>query len=434
MNSTIYLFGKFGQGYTQYPFDASQEIFLKMADGNTSSKTWISTHRKGDLMYYAYIRKLDSNIEKQYFGMSILLNGVMITNLASLFELFENTFSNIVFSSIILKFNEDGNIVSNISHFSDKKAEIDRIASFLTSNLSSFDNYCQALPSESYGISSSETKSFPINHDHKELIKACHSYSYTYILKADDYDTSMISSYRGIIKKLKSEKTDLEKKNNQLKSEYDKVLAQKKQYRIVGLLALAFIACGVILYFVSGTLNKTKEDLSNARFEIQNLQSDVAILDRKLKKTNDSLEDYRKKYNKNQVLLNTITPVFPIVISDIQIANVYQGGDIETDYGETIYSNNTMYLKPKIKYVGINTYENIDLNVKLFSPAGTVVSGSSAPDGYSFVTNLYVEYGENEKELTGFGNTNKGNWSSGTYKYEIWFEDVCLKTKSFTIY
>ena len=39
MNSTIYLLGKFDQGYTQYPLDSSQDIFQKMADSMTSAKT-----------------------------------------------------------------------------------------------------------------------------------------------------------------------------------------------------------------------------------------------------------------------------------------------------------------------------------------------------------------------------------------------------------
>lgn len=36
---------------------------------------------------------------------------------------------------------------------------------------------------------------------------------------------------------------------------------------------------------------------------------------------------------------------YPLIISDIEIANVTYNGDIETDYGNTLYSNRTMYLK-----------------------------------------------------------------------------------------
>lgn len=54
-------------------------------------------------------------------------------------------------------------------------------------------------------------------------------------------------------------------------------------------------------------------------------------------------------------LKGKIGMTYPLIISDIEIANVAYGGDIETNYGDAIYSSNTMYLKPRIKYYGISS-------------------------------------------------------------------------------
>lgn len=434
MNSTIYLFGKFKQGYTQYPLDSSNSIYQNMADSMTSANTQVSIHRDGDLMYYCYFRKIDNTEENQYIGISILLNGVMLTDFKSLFKLFEDMIANIVLAGEILKFKEDGTIISNVFKFEDKRAEVDRIVSLLRYNTQSFENQCLKLPPISYGVSSSETKSFSVDHDEKEILSASHTYSYTNLLKADDYDTSILSSYRGVLQKLNSENEDLVIQNSKLKNEYNKVLAQKKQYRTVGILVLAVLVIGFILFSINGSLNKTKEELSSAKEENNNLRLKITQMYDEITQKENSLQESRTKLNKAERLLNNVGTAMPILISDIQIANVYQNGDIETDYGETIYSYNTMFLKPKIVYMGIKPYETIELYVKLFTPSGTISSGTSSPPGYSFSTSLYVEYGEDSKELTGFGNTTKGNWSSGSYKYEIWYKDVCLKTKTFNIY
>ena len=50
MNSDIYIFGKLGSYYSQCPDDFTSEIFMKMGEWDTSADTYISIHRKGELM------------------------------------------------------------------------------------------------------------------------------------------------------------------------------------------------------------------------------------------------------------------------------------------------------------------------------------------------------------------------------------------------
>ena len=163
-------------------------------------------------------------------------------------------------------------------------------------------------------------------------------------------------------------------------------------------------------------VEKTTEELNNTK--------------NSLRITREERDDAQQKLSD---LKDKVGSTMPIIITDIEIANTNSGGSIETDYGSTIYSSRTMYLKPRITYTGIKTSENIDLNVKFYTPSG-LSTGSSSPYGCSYSCSMYVYSGENTESLSGWGGASPGHWSSGTYRFEIWYGSVCLKAKSFTIY
>ena len=54
MNASIYVFGKFNNGYSQFPDDYSSSIF-ETFHKHAKSVTQLSIHREGNLMYYGYI-------------------------------------------------------------------------------------------------------------------------------------------------------------------------------------------------------------------------------------------------------------------------------------------------------------------------------------------------------------------------------------------
>lgn len=129
-----------------------------------------------------------------------------------------------------------------------------------------------------------------------------------------------------------------------------------------------------------------------------------------------------------------ISDAYPIIITDMGIGNINKDGSIETNYGSTIYDYNTMYLAPKITYTGL-CQRSIELKVKLYMPSGALSTGTGSPSGYTYSQTIYVSEGYNlTYELTGWGSENKGNYSSGTYRFEIWYGDRCLKSKQFSVY
>lgn len=187
------------------------------------------------------------------------------------------------------------------------------------------------------------------------------------------------------------------------------------------LLAIAVIVCVII----GVNLNSTSSRLSYAQYELQNAESNLLTEKDKVSGLGNDIKSLRES-------LNTIGAKYPIIITDIQIANTDSEGGIETNYGSTLYSSYTMYLTPKITYKTISN-GNITLYIKLYRPNGDLSTGTSSPSGYSFSSSINPS-GDSYDVLSGWGSGSKGNWSSGTYRIEVWYKGTCLNTKSFTIY
>lgn len=430
----MYVFGSLGNGYTQYPDDYAEEIYQNFYAKSTASSQ-ITIHRDNNLIYYGYIRKLDIN--SQFIGFCVLLNGIMFSQIGRLFPIFENAVADLVVRGQILHFSDRGNVISSITNLNERQQEVERIASVLQNQISDLESNTRKLPPISYGVSCNESKTFSESDKNEDIVNATCKFGYTYVLKDKDYDTASLTSYKSILIQLNREKDSISNNYSELKTKYEKLEKEKKQYIYVIILVLALLACFVSLFFLGGSLNDTKNELSSAKNEISKLNSKVSNLSEELDNTKTSLRITREERDEAQQKMNDlkdkIGSSMPIIITDIQIANTSYGGDIETDYGNTIYSSSTMYLKPKISYTGIKTGENIDLNVKFYTPSGLSTS-SSSPYGCSYSTSMYVYSGENTETLSGWGGSSRGHWSSGTYRFEIWYGSVCLKAKSFTIY
>lgn len=120
-------------------------------------------------------------------------------------------------------------------------------------------------------------------------------------------------------------------------------------------------------------------------------------------------------------------------IYDILIGNTTNNYDVITDFGQTIYSSETMYLAPRIRY---KSYANrsYKFDVKWIKPDGSIHRGDSSPAGYSQSKSYYLSYGEGTKELDGWGSKTKGHWKAGKYAIEIWCNGTLLKRQEFRIH
>lgn len=147
---------------------------------------------------------------------------------------------------------------------------------------------------------------------------------------------------------------------------------------------------------------------------------------------NDVRYDADSKLTKMKSAQSVAASTHPILIRNIEIANVYKDGEIDVDYGKSISSWRTMYLKPKLTYWGL-TSGTVRLGVRLYDPYGNMSQGDSSPKGFTYYSDVYVGEGLNECVLTGWGNDRKGHWSSGWHYIEIYYEGRILSKEWFRI-
>lgn len=264
MNASVYIFGEFNSGYSQYPDDYAASIFKKFS-ANAKSTTQIAIHRDGNLVYYGYIRKLQ---EDKYIGLCIVLNGLMFNRIEGLFSLFENTISNLVSKGMFVHFDEQGNLVTSVEKLYLNKEEIQLFTESFRAGISRFKTYCPSLPAVSYGTSKDSKKDFVIDDNHDEIIKSSYTNGYTYIYKSKGFNTAQLNSYQGVLSKSYKENQELKTELTALKEEHAKALRQKKQYEFVFVLFLILFCCAIGLFSLNDNLKKTNEELFNTNYDL----------------------------------------------------------------------------------------------------------------------------------------------------------------------
>ena len=216
MNSSVYVFGNLGNGYTQYPDDYAKGIY-QIFFSEAKAPSQIAIHRDNNLMYYGYIRKMDKGL--QYIGFCVLLNGVMFSQVGSLFPIFENAVTDLVARGEILHFTNRGDVSSSISNLNEKKDEIERIASLIKNQIDNLNKEAQKLPPVSYGTSNTKIRTFSESDKNVDIVKSSYTNRYTFIYKAQGYNTALMNSYQGILFKISKERDDLKTKCSSLSSQ-----------------------------------------------------------------------------------------------------------------------------------------------------------------------------------------------------------------------
>lgn len=243
MNSSVYVFGIFGGGLTLYPSDYTKEIFQKFLQ-HAQTESQLIIHRDNNLMYYGYVRELDVN--SQYIGFCVLLNSIMFSRPKDLFEVFENAVADLVDAGIILQLNESGDIIPVVSYMGERPQEAQRISDVIKHNAEEI-NAIQ-LPPVNYGIANTSVKSVTTRSADLKISEASCQYGFTIVSKTKGSDTTGIRKSQSIIRRLNSEKRDLEKLYKELKNENLKLKAKQKNLTWVLVLASIIAVLGVILY------------------------------------------------------------------------------------------------------------------------------------------------------------------------------------------
>lgn len=444
LNFSVSIFGVLGDGFTLYPDDYAKGIYQQFYARSTAP-TQIIIHRDDNLMYYGYVRELGE--AGQYIGICILLNNVLLTQIDALFSIFEKIISAFTMRGKLLRFTDDGTLTSDVISLADYREEVSEVIAGISLDVENLSNSAQDLPPVNYSIPNGETKSFTINSTSiEEVVQASANYGFTYVYKDHDYDTQDMTSCAGVIRNLKEENTEQKEKITQLEKECKKY-KQKEIGNYVGCFMILLFICviGVIALRdrrdglkESLEVEKTKNtELSN---EIDRLNYSNTKLSNKIDRLNDSNTELSNEIaNLNGDIdrltknLSSYTQVMPIRITKVEMANKYYNGDIETDYGKTIYSSRSMYLAPRITYTAYHSGD-ITLYIRLYKPDGTISEGKGSPKGYSFSRSFNYYEGDFMVSLLGWGGESMGHWKSGQYRIEFWYGKICLASHNFKIY
>lgn len=183
---------------------------------------------------------------------------------------------------------------------------------------------------------------------------------------------------------------------------------------------IAIIALGITA-FVQCNQNLNKENEINYLYgKKSNLESQVKTL----KSQNTDLTNANKSLSSVLERIGSKTSLF---LGDVSFRNSGES------YGNTIYSNKTTYINPKVEIFSLID-GRVDINVKFYTPYG-LSTGTSSSGGYSYSDYFYVTKNQTTTcEFNGWGGSDKGHWSSGNYRFEFYYKGKCIGTKSFTIY
>ena len=204
--------------------------------------------------------------------------------------------------------------------------------------------------------------------------------------------------------------------------------------RLAAVLALLLIASLAGAYFLFQDSDTVKAGLKDANDQIKELQKQNAQLKIELDTTKVNLRREKEIRERIELENDTLKTMFPLYITKMEVGNADAGGHVIGGYGNDISAANSMYLMPRITYVGLKGGLKAELMVRLYDNEGKLVTGSTSPNGYSYSYQLNpIELNENTVSLSGWGGGDKGHFQPGVYRYEVWLGDRCLSQKFFRL-
>lgn len=444
MNSTVYLFGGISRNseekHFQFPDDYTSTVFRKYV-GISSNGTVLAVSFDNSLVYHIYCKHTANG----YFGFGVLLNGCWVKGQQKMLSVFSDAYVDAVSSGKVLSINDKGAVQCDTYAIKQDEQETTRITERLRSIINTLSpyTYTESLPIIDVSTNPNFIHKLPNNATDNDWRNSIGKYRSQYSIYGD-----VKSNFSHVLERLQNTIQEKERyiaKCNSLQEEIAKINKQKKQYELViGLAVAMFVGAMIAIAVISDKNTKIKnqlETIQNNEETIENQSNTISSQTTTINEQTQSISRLNNRVseleNQNETLqseINIVASKFPMLVSYIEIANTYSGGNIETNYGNSIYSSSSRYLTPRLNYTGLEN-GSIELRIKWYSPDGTMRKGASSPSDCSFTQEVYVYKGESQTlTLSGWGNSSAGNWSSGTYRLEIWYGSVCLASRKVKVY
>lgn len=271
-----YLFSQVLGTYQQYTTDYS-ETFLKQFCNNCFAPDQIAIHRDGNLIYYAYAHK---NSASELYGICIVC-GEICLNLQWLYEYFQKVLEASANKGVLFCYDEQGEIRKNIDKFSSVVAEIDNLFREIKEYVNTRQSYWEILPPEDFSIPVDSKISFAFNEDEESKITDAIRHYHNVVVTMD---STSPSSFAKTVKRLNSEKNQLQEEKETLENEIESLSKQKKQYRWVFVLSILVVIGLIAILLFNQNVNQLNNELARQEYAVDSLKNGIALFIIKRKK------------------------------------------------------------------------------------------------------------------------------------------------------
>lgn len=398
MTFSFYISGT-PNGYNQYPADSNSVMLQDFARDNTS-ESQLTVCRKGQLVYYAYLRRLQEK-SNNYLGFCLIFNGIYCRSSKKLFDLFDKAFYDVQLKGELLRF-EKGKFSYGINNFTDKSIEIERIYSFFKYNIENGLSREFANIPVSFEVGNGK-KVISLKENDIDILAAKSKFDIVHISN-NEKSLSELERAHKMLTDMYVEKQDLDKK-------YKKLLSQKKQYKVVLILCLILFCCVFGLFAFKNTLqskdiqiSSLNMELSQKQTDIENLNTQVANLQiegenlksEKLRLTNEvsQLNDRNSELRASNEQLNT-----KINDKNYQIRNLKSKNRSLSSEVETYKKYKPLTYKAIVDadyYYKYRCYESYE-KTKCYENSGNYISVYTTDDGYGLTKSGWVKMSDLSK-------------------------------------
>lgn len=235
----IYLFGKFGGFFTQYPKDFSSDYFKSLISSN-KAEAKVAIHRDDCIIYYSYVRKIADG----FFGMSVAINGQFLMNIKAVFSSFEQVFEQIVREGVLLKLGAKGDTFSAVKELYQESESVKTTETLIRQKFENLiEKYSNILPPVDFSMGASSSNTLCVeDHSNDEIVASSYTFGNTIVLKSKDYDSVRLNSV----------KTQIRNANKKIKEQQDELIklrTQQKNIKVVSVLGVVVAIMAAILYF-----------------------------------------------------------------------------------------------------------------------------------------------------------------------------------------
>lgn len=290
MNFNFYIFGNPGGGYDQYPNDYSTDLFRIFTDGIVGTRCMI--YRRGDLMHYAVGMELS---ETCFVGCCVIFNGAKVKYSKNLFNFLRSLVEKHAFGKErLLSFTSEGEIVYNVSGFSEEVKTYDYLRSLVNASFEGSNRFgIEELTSKYHGDTRTKYLTFDEPNDSINDIAE----KFGRVILDDNERSGLDNELAKTITELNTHIAQRDERIKKLEESYSALERKKTQYRKLVVVAMLAVVASVGFFIVYNKLGKSKTMLGDRQQQLYEAQTNNSEKNKQIAELNRQIENLTVQRN-----------------------------------------------------------------------------------------------------------------------------------------